>query len=88
VLERLERVERRRRPKRSPSAAAKEAELSERELEVLRLLGSPLSQREIGEELYVSLNTIKTHTRQIFRKLGASTRKEAVASARDRGIVT
>jgi LuxR family maltose regulon positive regulatory protein len=88
VLERLERVERRRRPKRTPSAAVNEADLSERELEVLRLLASPLSQREIGEALYVSLNTIKTHTRQIFRKLGVSTRKEAVARARDRGLVT
>jgi len=87
VLERLERVERRQRPKRKPSAAVNEAELSERELEVLRLLGSPLSQRAIGEELYVSLNTIKTHARQIFRKLGVSTRKEAVARARDRGLV-
>jgi ATP/maltotriose-dependent transcriptional regulator MalT len=88
VLERLERAERRRRPRGTPPAVAEDAELSERELAVLRLLASPLSQREIGEELYVSLNTVKTHTRRIFRKLGVSTRKEAVARARDRGLLT
>ncbi len=45
-------------------------ELSEGELRVLRLLASELTQREIGAELYGSLNTIKSHTRSIFRKLG------------------
>jgi LuxR family maltose regulon positive regulatory protein len=54
-------------------------ELSERELAVLRLLATPLSQREIAAELYVSLNTVKTHTKSLFRKLGVSSRAEAVA---------
>jgi LuxR family maltose regulon positive regulatory protein len=58
-------------------------ELSERELAVLRLLATPLSQREIAAELYVSLNTVKTHTKSLFRKLGVSTRAEAVAKARE-----
>jgi len=56
-------------------------ELTDRELSVLRLLAGELSQREIGAALYVSLNTVKTHTRGVYRKLGASTRAEAV----DRG---
>jgi LuxR family maltose regulon positive regulatory protein len=62
-------------------------ELSERELAVLRLLASKLSQREIAGELYVSFNTVKTHTRSIFRKLGASSRTEAVERARELGFI-
>ena len=58
-------------------------ELSEGESRVLRLLASDLTQREIGAQLYVSLNTIKSHTRSIFRKLGASSREQAVARARE-----
>jgi LuxR family transcriptional regulator, maltose regulon positive regulatory protein len=83
VLERLARAERA--PSRPGPAAA--PELSERELAVLRLLASELSQREIGNELYVSLNTVKTHTRNIFRKLGVSTRDEATARARELGLI-
>jgi LuxR family transcriptional regulator, maltose regulon positive regulatory protein len=62
-------------------------ELSERELAVLRLLGSKLSQREIAAELYVSFNTVKTHTRAIFRKLDATSRTEAVDRARELGLI-
>ena len=50
------------------------------------LLASQLSQREIGSELYVSFNTVKAHTRSIFRKLGASNRAEAVARGRELGL--
>ena len=53
--------------------------LSERELTVLRLLGSGRSEREIGAELYVSFNTVHTHVKSIYRKLGASSRAEALA---------
>jgi LuxR family maltose regulon positive regulatory protein len=63
------------------------ADLTDRELSVLRLLASELSQREIGDELYVSLNTVKTHTRNVFRKLGVSTRGDAVARARESGLL-
>jgi hypothetical protein len=42
---------------------------------------------EIGSELYVSLKTVKTHTRTIFRKLGASSREDAVERAREAGLV-
>jgi LuxR family maltose regulon positive regulatory protein len=62
-------------------------ELSKRELEVLRLLPSGLSQREIAAELYVSFNTVRTHTRVIFRKLGVTSRAEAVARARELGLL-
>jgi LuxR family maltose regulon positive regulatory protein len=62
-------------------------ELSERELAVLRLLASKLSQREIAGELYVSFNTVKTHTRAIFRKLGVVSRAEAVKRARELGLL-
>jgi ATP/maltotriose-dependent transcriptional regulator MalT len=62
-------------------------ELSEGEVRVLRLLASELTQREIGAELYLSLNTIKSHTRSIFRKLGASSRDQAVARARELELI-
>lgn len=58
-------------------------ELTDRELAVLRFLPSPLSQREIANELFVSLNTVKTHCRAIYRKLGTGDRKAAVQAARD-----
>jgi LuxR family transcriptional regulator, maltose regulon positive regulatory protein len=62
-------------------------ELSGRELAVLRLLPTRLSQREIGDELYVSLNTVKTHTRNVFRKLGVTSREDAVQRARAHGLI-
>jgi LuxR family transcriptional regulator, maltose regulon positive regulatory protein len=61
--------------------------LTAREVAVLRLLGGTLSLREIGQELYVSSNTIKTHTQAIYRKLGVSTRHDAVQQGRHRGIL-
>ena len=65
-----------------PARAGDEG-LSERELEVLRLLATDLTQREIGSQLYLSFNTVKSHTRSIFRKLGVSGREQAVARARE-----
>lgn len=62
-------------------------ELTERELAVLRYLPSQLSQREIANELYVSLNTVKTHCKAIYRKLGVEGRKPAVQAARDHGLL-
>jgi LuxR family maltose regulon positive regulatory protein len=56
--------------------------LTEREDQILRRLNSQLSLREIAGELYVSYDTVKTHTRHIYRKLGVSTRRQAVARAR------
>jgi LuxR family transcriptional regulator, maltose regulon positive regulatory protein len=74
------------RRRRAPSERPRD-ELSERELAVLRLVPTRLSQREIGASLYVSVNTVKTHTKSIFRKLGVSTRAEAVSRARELGLV-
>ena len=61
--------------------------LTDREEEVLRLLQGTLSLREIGQELFLSANTIKTHARAIYRKLGVSTRQEAVERGREMGIL-
>jgi ATP/maltotriose-dependent transcriptional regulator MalT len=62
-------------------------ELTERELAVLRLLPSELSKREMGAALYLSLNTIKTHVRGIYRKLNVDTRDQAVARARELDLI-
>lgn len=60
--------------------------LSDRELEVLRLLGSELSGPEIASHLFVSVNTLRTHTKRIFTKLGVNTRRAAVARAAELGL--
>lgn len=57
-------------------------ELSDREQEVLRHVSGMLSTAEIAEEMYISVNTVKSHLKSIFRKLGASRRGEAVRRAR------
>jgi LuxR family maltose regulon positive regulatory protein len=61
--------------------------LTERELVILRLLPTRLSSREIGRELYVSVTTVRSHIQAIYRKLGAATRAEAVAHARELGLL-
>jgi LuxR family transcriptional regulator, maltose regulon positive regulatory protein len=63
------------------------SELSEREFAVLRLLTTRLTLREIGGELFVSENTVKTHARSIYRKLNATSRAEAVAGARELNLL-
>jgi LuxR family maltose regulon positive regulatory protein len=60
--------------------------LSER-MEVLRLLRTELSGPEIAQELYVSVNTVKTHTKRIYDKLGAHSRYEAVGRALELGLI-
>ncbi len=62
-------------------------QLTDRELAVLRYLPSSLSQRDIASEMFVSLNTVKTHCRAIYRKLDATDRKAAVQAARDHDIL-
>jgi LuxR family maltose regulon positive regulatory protein len=57
-------------------------QLSPAELSVLRLLATGLSQRSIGRELFLSVNTIKTHSRSIYRKLGVASRGDAVVRAK------
>ena len=62
--------------------------LSERELEVLRLLATDLDGPEIAAQLFVSLNTMRTHTRNIFAKLGVNSRRAAVSRATELGLLT
>jgi LuxR family maltose regulon positive regulatory protein len=57
--------------------------LSNRELEVLRLLNTDLSAPEIAVELVVSVNTVRTHIKRIYSKLDAHSRYEAVGRARE-----
>jgi LuxR family maltose regulon positive regulatory protein len=61
--------------------------LTERELAVLAVLPAPLSQRELARSLFVSQNTMKTHLRAIYRKLGVDSRDEAVLQARSLGLI-
>jgi LuxR family maltose regulon positive regulatory protein len=61
--------------------------LSPRELEVLQLVAQGLSNREIGERLYLALDTVKGHNRHIFSKLGVQRRTEAVARASELGLL-
>ena len=63
-------------------------ELSERELEILNLLATGLSNKEIAAQLYLSPNTVKVHLRNIFAKLGVQSRTEATLIAIQRGYVT
>jgi LuxR family maltose regulon positive regulatory protein len=86
LVEMLARGERRLRAA-GPIGSPAPADLTDRELAVLRLLPSKLSLREIGSALYVSLNTVKSHSKGIYRKLGASSREEAVERARELGLV-
>jgi len=61
--------------------------LTERELTALHYLAGPLSNAEIAAELYVSVNTVKTHQRSVYRKLGADGRRDAVRIARSLGLL-
>ena len=73
---------------RAPAVAPSSLEaLSERELHVLRLLASELNGPQIARELFVSLNTFRTHTRHIFDKLGVNSRQSAVRRARELGLL-
>ena len=61
--------------------------LTRGETRVLRYLPTNLSAREIADELYVSVNTVKTHQRHLYQKLGASGRSQAVERARALGLL-
>ncbi len=60
--------------------------LTDREIQVLRAFSSNLTQREIGRELFLSFNTIKTYARSAYRKLGVGSRTEAVRVCREAGL--
>ena len=63
-------------------------QLTQRELQVLTGMSQGKSNAQIGRELYLSEDTIKTHARRLFRKLGAKDRAEAVAIGFRRGVMT
>lgn len=71
----------------APAGPASEEGLSEREREVLRLLATELSGPEIARQLFVSVNTLRTHTKHIFTKLEVTTRRAAVRRAADLGLL-
>lgn len=62
-------------------------ELSDRELEILRLVATGASNKEIASQLYISTNTVKVHLRNIFAKIDASSRTEAAMYAVNQGLV-
>jgi LuxR family maltose regulon positive regulatory protein len=61
--------------------------LTDRELTILRALRGPLSAREIGIELHLSVNTVKGYTKSLYRKLGAASRAQAVSHGHDLGLI-
>ena len=61
--------------------------ISERELEVLYLIAAGLSNREIADKLFISLNTVKTHTKNINSNLDVNSRIKAVARAKELGLL-
>ena len=66
--------------------ASSRATLSERERKILALLGSGLTNREIADELYLSVNTVKSHVAKVFAKLGVGNRTQAARFAIEQGL--
>lgn len=65
----------------------RELTITPRELEILELIASGMSNREIAEKLFVSENTVKTHSRRLFDKLGAKRRTQAVQLGKELGLL-
>jgi len=74
-------------PDRSAGPAPLIEPLTQRELAILAALPSPKTNPELAEEFYVSVNTVKSHLKALYRKLGVSTRREAVQRARDLSLL-
>ena len=73
--------------RRRPKAAAYPAGLSQREVEVLRCVTAGRTNQEISEDLFISLNTVSYHLRNIFNKTGAANRTEAASFAHRHGLL-
>ena len=73
---------------RTPAPQPRADALSGRELAILRLMAANLSHREIAEELYLSVNTVKWYSTHIYGKLGVHRQADAVARARELGILS
>jgi ATP/maltotriose-dependent transcriptional regulator MalT len=65
----------------------KEVGLTAREHEILALIAQGLSNREIGEKLFVSENTVKTHSSRLFEKMQVNRRMQAVEKGKDLGLI-
>ena len=65
----------------------KELGITKRELEILGLIATGMSNREIADKLFVSENTVKTHSSRVFDKLGAKRRTQAVQIAKEMGLI-
>ena len=78
-------------PTRGPfvrnDAAVEAFGITPRELEILELIAAGLSTKEIAERVFVSENTVKTHSRRLFDKLGAKRRTQAVQLGKERGLI-
>jgi LuxR family maltose regulon positive regulatory protein len=83
---RLEDLERRLRTS-AERATPKADRPTEAEIRVLRLLATSRSAREIASELFISVNTVKTHTKSLHHKLGTSSREETVVRAGELGLL-
>ncbi len=68
-------------------ARLQELKITRRELEILELIADGLSNREIAERLFVSENTVKTHSSRLFDKLSAKRRTQAVQLAKEFGLI-
>ena len=74
-------------PFRRDDAKVAQLGITPRELEILEAIAAGLSNREIAERLFVSENTVKTHTARIFDKLSARRRTQAVQRAKEEGLI-
>jgi two-component system, NarL family, response regulator LiaR len=74
-------------PTIAPDERLRELGITPREYEILRLIADGLSNREIGERLFVSENTVKTHSSRLFGKLEVSRRVQAVQKGRELGLI-
>jgi LuxR family maltose regulon positive regulatory protein len=86
VLSAAERLPKGRKTKPPPSSSLVEP-LSDREVQILRCMAGRLSNREIADELHLSVNTVKWYARNIYSKLGVGKRREAVDRARELGVL-
>jgi DNA-binding CsgD family transcriptional regulator len=68
-------------------AAVETLGITPRELEILELIAAGLSTKEIAERIFVSENTVKTHSSRLFDKLGAKRRTQAVQLGKERGLI-
>lgn len=73
-------------PERPKSAVLEQLGITPRELEVLEWMARGLSNQEIAAQMFVSLNTVKTHASNVFAKLGVQRRTQAIQQAKELGI--